>query len=405
MRIGIVGLGRMGTAMGLRLLESGCSLVVWNRTAARAAPLLAAGATWAPSPAALAAQVDLVITIMMDATGLDAVFRGPDGLLCADLAGVLVMEMSTVRPTVEIALAEAVQGRGGAFIDCPVGGTVGPARAGKLLGLAGGEAGDVDRARPVLDQLCRRLAHCGPVGAGAAMKLAINLPLAVSWQALGEALTLVRHLGRDPAWLMDVIADSSGATMALKGRAQSVAEALAGGDGGVPAFDLAGVAKDLRTMVEEGASRGSAMPVSQAALAIYEAVGKAGFGGRDITWMPAFWPSRPTPATLTLEAAGTIVDVALARGRALNLAPLTVAVLDAGGHPMAFKREDGAPIPRFDIPCDVRVPICAADGAVRGTVMGTVLGAVGLSGDDSGQGEACALAGLRAAGFTAQTGG
>ena len=100
--------------------------------------------------------------------------------------------MSTVRPETEKALAAEVGAKGAALIECPVGGTVGPAMEGKLFGFVGGEASDVERARPILDDLCRRVEHVGAVGAGASVKLAINLPLLVYYQALGEALSLCR---------------------------------------------------------------------------------------------------------------------------------------------------------------------------------------------------------------------
>jgi 3-hydroxyisobutyrate dehydrogenase len=118
--------------------------------------------------------------------------------LKGDIQGKLFIEMSTVRPQTEKQLAAKARALGAAFIDCPVGGTVGPAREGKLLGFVGGDADDVARARPLLEQMCRRVEHVGPVGSGASMKLAINLPLLVYWQALGEALLLCKPLGLDP---------------------------------------------------------------------------------------------------------------------------------------------------------------------------------------------------------------
>ena len=92
-----------------------------------------------------------------------------------------------------------VKAKAAAFVECPVGGTIGPAKEGKLFGFAGGEKADFERAKPLLDQMCRRVEHLGPAGSGASMKLAINLPLLVYWQALGEALSLVKHLNLDPA--------------------------------------------------------------------------------------------------------------------------------------------------------------------------------------------------------------
>src|SRR5207248_7927549 len=141
--------------------------------------------------------------------------------------------------------------RGAALIECPVGGTVGPAKEGKLFGFVGGAVSDVDRARPLLDELCRRVEHVGPVGAGASVKLAINLPLLVYYQALGEALSLCRPLGLDPARLMDIFADTSGGPNMLKPRGPVIAAALQGKETTPVTFDIDLIRKDLRTMIDE----------------------------------------------------------------------------------------------------------------------------------------------------------
>src|SRR5271165_6095944 len=216
MHVGVAGLGKMGTAIALHLIETGNQVTVWNRTAAKAEQVVAAGAAAAQSPAALASAVDAVITILTDAAAIDEVYSGPAGLLAGDVAGKLFIEMSTVRPQVEVALAAKVRAQGAAFVECPVGGTTGPARQGKLIGLVGADEADAARARPLLEQICRRIEFCGPVGAGSVMKLTINLPLLVYWQALGEALALCRPLGIDPARLMDLLADTSGGPNVLK---------------------------------------------------------------------------------------------------------------------------------------------------------------------------------------------
>jgi 3-hydroxyisobutyrate dehydrogenase len=288
-RIGIAGVGRMGAAMAERLMERGHAVVAWNRTPDRLRPLLEKGATPASDPAALAEQAEVILTILADAPAVEAVYAR---VLEADLSGKLVLEMSTVRPEAQQALAGRVRARGGAFVECPVGGTTGPARQGKLLGLAGGEAGDVARARPVLDDLCRRVEHVGPVGAGASMKLAINLPLLVYYQALGEALTLCRHLGHEPAWLMELFADTSGGPNVLKNRGPAIAEALRGGDPAPVTFDVDLIRKDLRTMLEEARSRGADLPVVARALEVYDGASAAGWGGRDASALPAWWPGR-----------------------------------------------------------------------------------------------------------------
>jgi 3-hydroxyisobutyrate dehydrogenase len=291
-RIGIPGLGRMGSAMAERLLDQGHTLVVWNRTPEKAQPLLDRGAIPAANPAALARECEIILTILTDAAALERVYGGADGVLATDLASKLVLEMSTVRPEIQVSLAERVRARGGAYVECPVGGTTGPARQGKLLGLAAGTEIDMARARPVLDQLCRRVEHVGPVGAGASMKLAINLPLMLFYQALGEALTLCRHLGRDPAWLMDLFADTSGGPNVLKARGPAIALALTGGDPQPTTFDVDLIRKDLRTMLEEARSHGADLPLTARALEIYDNAAAEGWGGRDGATLPAYWPGK-----------------------------------------------------------------------------------------------------------------
>jgi 3-hydroxyisobutyrate dehydrogenase len=292
MHIGIAGLGRMGAAIGERLMEVGHRLSVWNRSAEKAKGLAAAGASVAANPAELASHAETIITILTDAAAIDAVYHGPSGLLAGDVAGKLFIEMSTVQSKTEIALAEKVRAKGAAFVECPVGGTIGPARQGKLLGLMGADQADAARAKPVLDQLCRRLEHCGPVGNGAIMKLAINLPLAISWQAYGEAFALCRDVGFDPARLVDLFADTSGATTALKGRAPMLAAMLKNEETGPVTFDLASVAKDLRTMLAEGHARGVDLPVVERALSAYEESIRAELGARDVVAQPIYWSRR-----------------------------------------------------------------------------------------------------------------
>ena len=288
MRIGIAGLGRMGRAMAERLIDEGCALVVWNRSDGPAEALAGKGAARAATPAALVAEAEVILTCLTDAEAIEAVYGGPEGLLSGPLEGKLLIEMSTVRPETEVALAGRVQEAGGAFVECPVGGTVGPARQGRLFGLAGGEAADVARARPVLDRLCRRVEYVGGPGAGAAMKLAINLPLAVYWQALGEALALCRDLGIEGARLADIMGDTSGGANVMKVRGAALGQALDGAK--VPGtFDIDGLRKDLRTMLDEAAARGAELPVARAALGAYDRAAEAGLGGYDGPQQSAFW--------------------------------------------------------------------------------------------------------------------
>ncbi len=292
MKIGIAGTGRMGAAIAQRLLGLGHEVTVWNRTAEKTGPLAAAGAKVAATPSRLASTSETVITILTDAAAIATAYHSKDGLLSGDVSGKLFVEMSTVRPQTEHALAVRIRAKGAAMIECPVGGTIGPAKDGKLFGFVGGETADVARARPLLEQMCRRIEHVGPVGAGASMKLAINLPLLVFWQAFGEALALVRPLGLDAARLVDIFGDTSGAPNALRNRAPALAAAIQGKDVGQITVDIDAMRKDLRTMVEEGKELGAELPVTSRALECYDQASGAGLGKGDITAIPVRWMKR-----------------------------------------------------------------------------------------------------------------
>jgi len=292
MQIGVAGLGRMGAAIALRLMEVGHTVTVWNRAAAKAKPLADAGAKVAASPAELAGSVEAIITILTDAAAIEAVYNGPSGLLAADVKGKLFIEMSTVRPETEIALAAKVRAKGAALVECPVGGTTGPARQGKLIGLMGAEPADAAQAKPILDQLCRRVEPCGPVGSGAVMKLAINLPLMVYWQALGEALALSRPLGLDPDRMMDLFADTSGGANVLKVRGPALAAMLKGKDPGPVTFSLDNGVKDLRTMLTEGKAHGIELPLVEKTLACFEEASRHGLGEAEGAGLSVYWSKR-----------------------------------------------------------------------------------------------------------------
>jgi len=292
MQIGIAGVGAMGAAIAARLMEAGHQVTVWNRTAAKVKPLAEAGAKVANNPAAVAAASEAVITILTDGAAIEAVYHGPSGLLSGDVKGKLFIEMSTVPPGVETTLAPRVRAKGGTFVECPVGGSTAPARQGKLLGLMGAEAADAARARPILDQLCRKVEHCGAVGAGSSMKLAINLPLMIGWQAYAEAFTLVRDLGWEPKRLIDLFTESNGANNGFKLRADMIVAMMENRDPGPTTFSVANAVKDLKTMIATGAAKGADMPAAKAALAALEESNDKGFGQRDASRQTVYWPNR-----------------------------------------------------------------------------------------------------------------
>lgn len=285
MHIAIAGTGKMGSAMARRLLALGHQVSVWNRTAERAKPLVDAGCSLVTELATLPAGTDAVITMLTDDAALDQVYAG--GLL-DKAAGHLIIDMSTVQPDKQREIGARAAAAGAAYVECPVGGTVGPALEGKLLGFAGGAQADVARARPLLDLLCRRVEHVGPLGAGATMKLAINLPLMVYWQTLGEALSLIAPLGLDPARVIDIFSETSGGPNMLKARGPNIAKALAGQP--VPmTVELATMRKDVRTMLGFGAAHQLRLPLTEATLKSFDTAADKGMNAADCTELPAWW--------------------------------------------------------------------------------------------------------------------
>jgi len=292
MDIGIIGTGRMGAAIAGRLLGLGHAVTVWNRTPSKAHALGSAGAKVAATPAALVRDCGLVVSMLTDAAAIEAAYAGPGGALEGAAPGKLFVEMSTVRPETQTALDARVRAKGAALVDCPVGGSVGPAREGKLFGFAGGTDADVARARPVLEQICRRVEHVGGVGAGARMKLAINLPLLVYWQALAEALSLAAPLGIAPARMIDILSDTSGGPNMLKARGAVIAATLDGKETVPVTVSVETLRKDLATMIDEAAALGRALPLTARTLECFDDAIRDGWGARDVTMLPARWLAR-----------------------------------------------------------------------------------------------------------------
>ena len=288
-KVGIAGAGKMGTAIGLRLLEQGHAVVVYNRTPERAKVLLDAGATWAATPRQLIQNTDLVLSLLSNEAAMDEVYQGADGLLKGPVSGKLIVEMSTTSPPKQQAMAALVQAQGAAYLECPVSGSVGPAREGKLMGFVGGDAADLLRAQTVLEALCRRIEHVGPHGAGATMKLAINLPLMVYWQTFAEALSLIQPLGLDPQRVVDMFTESSGGPNMLKVRGGMVVQALAGTPSPNVTVHLATMRKDVRAMLAHAQSHHLALPLTEQTLKNFDQAAADGFDDLDCTQIPVWW--------------------------------------------------------------------------------------------------------------------
>lgn len=275
MQIGIVGIGNMGRPIAEFLSDEGEALVLWNRTSAKAEGI--AQGTLGDTPGDVAKKADVVLSILADDEALNAAYHGPGGILSTDLSGKTIVEMCTTSPETVMALEAAVEAKGGQFVECPVSGNVVPARSGQLMGLAAGKMTAFESAKPLLEKLTRRLEHLGPTGSGAAMKLAVNLPLTVYWSALGEAVGLAMAKGIDPAQALDILVDSSGAIGAAKKRVPPILKMLVEGDPGAVSLSLRNGIKDMNLMSNLAHNSGSPSAVIDATLAKANAAGADGW--------------------------------------------------------------------------------------------------------------------------------
>ena len=281
MKIGIAGTGKMGTAIAARLKSVGHDLLVWNRTEAKAQAAIALGATWCPTARDLIQQSDIVICFLTNEQALDDVYFSANGLLSAPAPGKLIIEMSTVSPDKQAVMADKASKVGVKYLECPVGGSIGPAKEGKLIGFVGGSAEDLEIARPLLEQMCKRVEHVGNHGAGSMMKLAINLPLLVYWHTFAEALSLIQPLGLDPKRVVDIFSETSGGPNLLKNRGVFIAQSLIDGKSDTVNVTLNTVIKDLNAMRTHAQTLDRKLPLTELAMANFEASAKSGLGDAD----------------------------------------------------------------------------------------------------------------------------
>ena len=281
MRVAIFGTGRMGTAFAERLIETGNSVTVWNRTSEKTSAASQAGAIVAEKIAD-AAKSDILI---LSLSGSSAVRQVVESILEVGNKGRLIIDTSTLLPDDSREFADMAIRAGSHFVDCPVGGTVVPALKGQLLGMAGGTIEDFERARPILEQLCRRVEHMGSVGSGSHMKLAVNLPLIIYWKTLSESLAMLKESGIPIEKAISVIADSSGGPAVLKNRAQVVIDTLNGTDQ-IGTVDIETLQKDLELALKQAKKSGISMSISEATRDAYtEAVASklSAFDGSSLT--------------------------------------------------------------------------------------------------------------------------
>jgi len=255
MTLGFVGLGVMGGRMAMRLLEAGHTVVGYNRTREKARWLVDAGLRLADSPREVGAACDVVFTMVTDGAALDAVTRGPEGLLAGLRPDAVLVEMSTVSPAAVRALGAEVAARGAALLDAPVSGSPATLEAGQLSFMVGGEAAALERARPYLLAIGPTITRVGELGLAKAMKIAINQVLPVQMLAFSEAVLLAEKSGIPRERAVEALLKSVTASPMVKYRGPFVL--------GMPAeawFDVGMMQKDLGLALELGRTTGVPLP-------------------------------------------------------------------------------------------------------------------------------------------------
>jgi 3-hydroxyisobutyrate dehydrogenase-like beta-hydroxyacid dehydrogenase len=278
--VAMIGTGRMGAAMAVRLAGAGHQVALYNRTRKRAAETAASGGgTVAETAAAAAATAEVVLVSLADDAAVRAVYEGDDGIVAGLRPGTVVLEMSTIAPETARSLEPPVADRGATLIDAPVSGSVVVVQRGELAILAGGDQSALERARPVLDSFSRRIFHLGPLGAGAAVKLAVNSIVHALNQAVSEALVLAEKAGVDRAKAYEVFANSAVAAPYVHYKQQSFIQP----DSTPVAFSLGLVAKDLDLITALAGSVGARMDLSATVRATVADAVAAGLGHHDLS--------------------------------------------------------------------------------------------------------------------------
>jgi 3-hydroxyisobutyrate dehydrogenase len=291
-KIGFIGLGLMGRPMAANLLKAGHAVTVWNRTAARADELVAAGAKLAKSPAAAASEADVLITIVSDPPALEEVLWGKSGggVSAADAAlaalkpGAIYIDSSTVSPDLARKIAAACSAKGVKFLDAPVTGGDWGAKKGELVFMVGGEAETLKAAEPVIGVMGKKWFLLGPNGAGQTIKLAMNSILALQIQALAEALALVTAAGLKGEGLVEVMQSSMARSGVMDVKAPNLLKAEY-----VPSFPLRLMYKDISLAMDLAKELGVNLPAAAAAQQTYGAVKAAAKEDLDYSAVMKFW--------------------------------------------------------------------------------------------------------------------
>lgn len=207
-RVGFAGLGAMGAGIARRLHDAGYHVVVWNRTKAKADPLVEAGMGWAETPRELAASVDVLFTMLTNSVAIEAAADGPDGVLAGLRADAVWADMSTIAPDASVALAERVRAGGAYFLDCPVSGSPATLAAGQMSVMVGGDRYAFERVEELLHAIGPKVTYIDANGQAILTKVAINLALVVSVTAFAEGVALVEKAGVDREAVVDAVLKS-----------------------------------------------------------------------------------------------------------------------------------------------------------------------------------------------------
>ncbi|MEU4090207.1 NAD(P)-dependent oxidoreductase [Streptomyces aureus] len=276
MHVGFIGLGVMGQPMALRLVRS-TPLVVWNRTAARAEPLLAAGAEAAADPDEVFAKTDVVILMLADDRAIDSTLGRGTPYFAARVAGRIVVHMGTTSPDYSRDLETEVRAAGGQYVEAPVSGSRVPAENGQLVAMLAGEDSAVRLVRPLLAPLCRETFVCGPAPNALLMKLSVNLFLITLVTGLSEAYHFADRNGLDRRQFLDVLDAGPMASAVSRMKAPK----LHARD-----FDVQAAAHDVlknnRLIAEAARTTGVASPLLDVCHTLFEETVTLGHGGEDM---------------------------------------------------------------------------------------------------------------------------
>jgi 3-hydroxyisobutyrate dehydrogenase len=257
MRVGFVGLGTMGGAMAANVARAGFTVTAWNRTPGRAAELGELGVTIAPNPAAVATASDIVVSIVSDTPDVEAVLFGPDGVASGAAAGSLVIDMSTISPSATRDFAARLAAQGVAMLDAPVSGGSEGAKKGTLSIFVGGEAAELERARPVLAAMGTTITLVGPIGSGQAVKAVNQVILAGTYLGVAEGIVLAIKAGLDVEQTVAALSGGAAQSWVLANRSgRMLANDYPLG------FKVALHRKDLGIALQLARETGTALPIS-----------------------------------------------------------------------------------------------------------------------------------------------